>query len=516
MEAEERYTEWKEIGKGGFGAVYKAYDQMLKRAVAIKLLKKELADKPHLVAGLHQEVIISRDLRHENICPIHDIYQGPRGVGTVMDLIDGIELTQWMEENKGQLLATAKQRLEIFRRLSHGLTFAHTRIVHRDLKPDNIFLLKGDPSRPVIMDFGAADIKVESGGDGVVAGTPRYMSPEQWEAPNKVDKRSDLFSLGVLAYELFTDRLPPTSLRRVRKLGTPPRVEMSKIALPSSFCASLPNSLDRLILQLMAYEQEGRPQSAQAVADVLDKIVIKDVELSGLGADETVETLLVPGGSFYTGTRGKKGAAHEGPNQQVTISPFRMGVYPVTVGQYRIFVEKTGYAPSPLMDDPQFGGREHPIVGVSFHDAMAYAKWVGGDLPTEAQWEYAAKGGEKFPLFPWGEQPPSAERANIDGVSTITSPVDSCLMGKNPFGLFDLCGNVWEWCKDSWNPGFYGTLKRGDVDPFCDKPEGNRVLRGGAFDSFAMQGRCANRFSAPPEQKSRSIGFRVVFPVSEE
>jgi formylglycine-generating enzyme len=509
---EERYTDWKEIGRGGFGAVYKAYDQMLKRGVAIKLLKEELVANASLVQGLHQEVIISRDLRHENICPIHDVYQGPRGVGTVMDLIDGDELTNWMAANKGQLLATAPQRLELLRKLAHALAFAHTRIVHRDIKPDNIFLSKGDPSRPIIMDFGASDVGITSGGDGMVAGTPRYMSPEQWEAPDKVDQRSDLFSLGILAYELLTDKLPPTSLRRIQKIKVPPRINMADIARPSSFCVALPNSLDRLILQMMNYEQDGRPQTAQAVAEFLDAVQLKDVDTAGLG-DETVETQLIPSGSYHIGSRGGKGAAHERPVRQVHISSFRMSVFPVTVRQYRTFIAKTGYTPSPMMDDPVFGRPEHPIVGVSFHDAMAYAKWVGGDLPTEAQWEYAAKGGAKFPQFPWGDTPPSSESANIDSVSTSTSPVDSCLMGKNPFGLFDLCGNVWEWCKDSWDPGFYSSLKRGDTDPFNDKPDGDRALRGGGFDSFTAQGRCASRFHASSDIQSRSIGFRVVFSV---
>lgn len=515
---EERYSDWKEIGKGAFGTVQKAYDGVLKRHVAIKLLKKELLNHdqyPQLLEALHQEVIISRDLRHPNICPIHDIYEGSHGVGTVMDLIDGIELSDWMEKNQGRLLDTAEQRLEILLKLSEALAFAHTHIVHRDLKPDNIFLIQGDPSKPVIMDFGASVVGRDSS-DGKIAGTPKYMSPEQWEAPAQVDGRSDLFALGILAYELFTGELPPNSLRKILKTKKPPRVNLDDIPPPSSFCSAVPTSLDRLILQLIAYRQEDRPPTASDVAKSFSEICLKSTEIIPDDGEERFKpkTVSLPGGSFFLGADRKSGQPNELPAKQVVVSPFRIMVYPVTVSEYRRFVQTTGYALPPLLDDPIFGQGDHPVVGVSFKDAMAFAQWVGGSLPTEAQWEYAAKGGEKFPLYPWGDDSPTSTKANIDTVSQATSPVDSCPGGRNPFGLFDLCGNVWEWCLDPWVPDFYRHLKKGDQDPQAKGCETERSLRGGGYDSFAVQGRCASRFHAQEGDRSRSIGFRLVFPSS--
>lgn len=513
--ADDRYTDWKEIGRGGFGEVYRAFDSILQRPVAIKLLKKELSNTEALVSALHREVIISRDLRHENICPIHDVYDGPKGVGTVMDLIDGIELSQWRDDNANRLLDTAQDRLTLLIKLSEALTYAHTRIIHRDLKPDNVFLLQGSPERPVIMDFGAAVVDLEAG-DGMVAGTPRYMSPEQWEAPNRVDQRSDLFSLGTLAYELFTGQLPPTSLRRVVKTRQVPKVALADIPKPSSFCSAVPASLDWIIIQLLAYRQEDRPQSASEVAAALREVEMKSTDIGKATVDRDrmpeIETVSLPGGLFHLGADARNGNATERPVRQVSVSPFRMAIHPVTVRDYRTFVKATGYSAPPLLDDPQFGQPDHPVVGITYEDAENFARWVGGALPTEVQWEYAAKGGAKFPLYPWGDEPPSAARANINGVSQSTSPVDGCPMGVNPFGIHGLCGNVWEWCQDFWSPNAYRALKRGETDPVRREESETRLLRGGGFDSFATHGRCSSRFHAPPNERSRSIGFRLVFP----
>lgn len=533
---EERYIDWKLLAKGGFGAVYRVFDTMLKQRVAVKLLREEHGRSEVLVEALHKEVKISRFLRHACICPIHDVYQGPRGVGIVMDFIDGIELTKWQEEHKGRLLDTAEARLGLLRKLTEALAYAHSAIVktddgvelegivHRDLKPDNIFLLKGDPSRPVIMDFGTAVIG-EMDENTAVAGTPKYMSPEQWHSPKDVDKRADLFSLGILAYELFTDKIPETTQRYImryfKKGETPPQIKinLADIPPPSSFCAALPSSLDRIVLQLNAYRPEDRPPSAQEVLDALAYVelrsgdVIRDMGRRSYEALES-ETVLLKGGRFYLGS--KTGQAHsmdhEKPRKPVELSPFRIGKYPVTVREYRAFVETTGYAPPPLLDDPQFGFDDHPVVGVSCEDALAYGRWAGGTLPTEAQWEYAAKGDRPFPLYPWGEEAPTSVRANIDGVSSATSSVAGCPSGVNPFGLYDLCGNVWEWCLDTWSPDYYKNLLKNAVDPTNTTASADRVLRGGAFDSFSYQGRCSARFHAPSGSVSRSIGFRLVFP----
>ncbi|MBF0180559.1 MAG: SUMF1/EgtB/PvdO family nonheme iron enzyme [Magnetococcales bacterium] len=515
MNPSDRYINWQEIGHGAFGSVHKAYDQELNLHVAIKLLKQEHTQNAQLIEGLYQEVKISRGLRHDHICPIHDLYNGPMGIGIVMDLIDGVVLSDWRDAHRDHLLHTAPQRLDLLCKLCEALEFAHTRIVHRDMKPDNVFLREGDPRRPVIMDFGASFIgRVNQ--DGTVAGTPKYMSPEQWEAPDRVDARSDLFSLGIMAYELFTGQLPPTSLKTILKTHTPPKPALHEIPLPSLFCAAIPAALDRLILQMMAYHQADRPQSAREVLDALRLIRLLSSDTTGRGPAKALRDatkVRIKGGEFYLGTPGGKAGPFAKPIRKVELSPFCIATDPVTVREYRRFVDSTGYHRPPLLDDPAFGQPEHPVVGVAFADALAYALWIGGNLPTEAQWECAAKAGAQFRLYPWGDEEPSATMANIGNVSSSTSPVRGCPAGRNPWGLYDLCGNVWEWCLDGWAPDYYQKLEKGALDPVNTAQSGERVLRGGGFDSFAIQGRCSFRHHAPEQQVGRSIGFRLVFPV---
>lgn len=184
-----RYVNWQEIGRGGHATVYRVHDVLLGRDVAMKVLNERAAGDADLIAGLRREVLISRDLRHRRICPIHDIYEGETlegqpGIGVVMDLINGSDAKQWIKVNRGKLSVTAQDRLTFLIRVTEALDFAHRLIVHRDLKPANVFLFQGDITDPVIMDFG---ISVVGGATAGIGGTPVYMAPEQWESPAKVD-----------------------------------------------------------------------------------------------------------------------------------------------------------------------------------------------------------------------------------------------------------------------------------------------------------------------------------------
>ena len=158
----ERFENWQLIGTGGTANVYRVDDRELKLPVAIKLLNETYRYNEKLLQGLRHEVLISRRLRHEYICPIHDIYEGKRGFGIVMDLLNGVTLREWMDNNNDALLATMPNRLLVLRKVAEALSVAHSHIVHRDLKPSNIFLRSGDIEQPLILDFG---ISVMTSGD---------------------------------------------------------------------------------------------------------------------------------------------------------------------------------------------------------------------------------------------------------------------------------------------------------------------------------------------------------------
>lgn len=515
---QERYDNWERIGRGGTADVYRATDSWLEEPVAIKLLHASIAKQPVLRRTLHNEVLSSRELRqHPNIAVVHDFYSGVRGFGIVMEYIQGCELRDWMDEHDSAeaIAQTAQQRLQLLRIVFDALAYAHRVMVHRDLKPQNIMLLQRDIAQPRLMDFGfSLRQNVEDEFEG--AATPKYMSPEQYLTPAAIDHRSDLFTMGVIAYEMFTGAIPPTSLRHVQRTGLPPRVAVDAIAPPSQFCQRVPPALDRLIIQLMAYEAEERPPSAAAVLEELNAIALQDG-----GVESARRSVAVAGGMLMLGSGPESGNEYEKPRRRVQMTAFRIDQTPVTNAEYRAFLRATGAPAPPYIDDPEFGRGDHPVVGVTWHEASAFAEWVGGALPSEAQWELAARGvflppaGPESPrrmmLYPWGDEPVTPGHANIDGVRATTSAVGSYPRGASPAGALDMCGNVWEWCSDGWSGDFYRELRNGCHDPQrpVDGPE--RTLRGGAYDSFATQGRCAFRFHAPADARRTSIGFRVAY-----
>ncbi len=399
----------------------------------------------------------------------------------------------------------------MLRFLARALNTAHREIVHRDLKPSNVFLDKGEVRSPIIMDFGVSVIG--EGADHNISGTPKYMAPEQWEAPERVDLRADLFQLGIMAYEIFTNRIPPTSNRNILKTHKPMKVAQRDIPLPSSFCPVVPPALDALIIRLMAYDPEDRPQSAMEILEALDHVTMLDESvMEGQGIDRRGEVVQIPGGTYYMGSPPSSENENEKPPKRIQLSPFRMGVHCVNNRDYKAFVQATGNPPAPLINDPVFGKDDHPVVGITWEEANTYASWVGGKLPSEAQWESAARGGEQFGEFPWGTEPPKRAQANIDGAWKTTTPVDAHPTGQNEYGLMDMCGNVWEWCLDSYDPNRYVNIDPDALDPVAPEKEATpRVIRGGSYQSFVAQGRCAFRSFAQEGERRPDVGFRIVY-----
>ena len=525
-----RYSNWRILGRGGTANVYRVCDNELGCDVAIKILKAEIlhsssANREMMKRSLRTEVLISRRLRHHNICAIHDLYDGPEGFGTVMDLIDGVELRDWMNDHLNDRLATAEQRLSLLRKIGEALAYAHTQIVHRDLKPQNIFLRNGDITQPVIMDFGFSVIGGKTDQDTSLAFTPKYMAPEQYEAPEKVDRRADLFAFGIMAYELFAGQVPPHSLKDILKTRKPPRIPLDMVPPPSNFNEAVRPALDRIILQLTAYEPERRIQSADELVTALAKpeILLYPPEALARSGDavsggmRSMTAVEVPGGEYFLGGRAgaKSTMPNELPTRRVTIAPFLIDRWLVTNREYLEFVESTGRPRPPLHDHPTFGAPNHPVVGVTFDEALQFARAAGGMLPSEAQWEYTARAGQKLIEYPWGDAPPTPTRANINNISRTTSAVDAYPEGAGAFDIYDMCGNVWEWCLDVYEDKFYTNIQQGALNPVNNPAKVDntkaRVLRGGSFQSFAAQGRCSFRSSAPATERRNDIGFRLVY-----
>jgi formylglycine-generating enzyme required for sulfatase activity len=207
------------------------------------------------------------------------------------------------------------------------------------------------------------------------------------------------------------------------------------------------------------------------------------------------DLVAIPGGEFLMGQ--DDGRDEERPAHRVRVSPFRLCKHQVTNAEYRAFCKATTREHA-----HEFGGPNHPATSVNWFDAVAYCHWAKVRLPTEAEWEFAARGGFERRLYPWGDELP---RIAPDRWKDGPEPV---MLGQpNGYGLFDMCENVHEWCSDWYDPAYYA------MSPI-DEPKGpehgkRRASRGGAWRHHIKVSRCAARSSIPPEFRYADYGFRV-------
>lgn len=266
--------------------------------------------------------------------------------------------------------------------------------------------------------------------------------------------------------------------------------------------------------------------------------------LEGAGHEDMVR---IPAGTFRMGT--EDGFAYEGPVHEVSLKPFWMDRHEVTVGKFAAFVKATGYVTDSERlgwsgvfvpakhewtkgdgaswrrpEGPEGGEAKEnePVVHVSYADCLAYAKWAGKRLPTEAEFEFAARGGLKDKKYAWGDElvPGGKHHANVwqgtfpekdrgeDGFAG-RAPVGS--FPANGYGLYDITGNVWEWCADYFDPGYYAKSPR--ENPTGPASGKERVIRGGSWlcsDNYCTGYRVASRMHTEEDSGLNNLGFRCV------
>ncbi len=258
-----------EIGRGGMGVVYSARDLKLKRRVAIKLLPPELAFRQEIKRRFIREAQTAARLSHPHIVPIHTVGEDNDLVYFVMGYVDGESLAQRLRR-RGRLPVEESRR--IMKETADALGLAHaTGIIHRDVKPDNI-LLEGTRRRVMVTDFGIAKALSEAGagtltGTGVALGTPTYMSPEQAAGESDIDARSDIYSLGVVAFEMLSGK-PPF------KAPTVPGVLMKQITEPPPdlvrLRSEIPEELAATVMRCLEKDPEARWPTADALRRALE------------------------------------------------------------------------------------------------------------------------------------------------------------------------------------------------------------------------------------------------------
>ena len=200
-----RYEIIEELGAGGMGRVYRAFDKKLDEEVALKFLRPEIGADKRIVDRFRNEIKIARKITHQNVCRMHDLGEEGKTLYITMEYVRGEDLKSLVHRT-GRL--TAGKAVLIARQVAEGMGQAHKLgVVHRDLKPGNVMIDKDGNAK--IMDFGIARSLYGGGvtAEGAIIGTPEYMSPEQVEG-KEVDQRSDIYSLGIILYEMVTGRRP--------------------------------------------------------------------------------------------------------------------------------------------------------------------------------------------------------------------------------------------------------------------------------------------------------------------
>jgi formylglycine-generating enzyme required for sulfatase activity/tRNA A-37 threonylcarbamoyl transferase component Bud32 len=236
------------------------------------------------------------------------------------------------------------------------------------------------------------------------------------------------------------------------------------------------------------------------------------------------EMVIIPGGQYFRGS--SEGARDEMPRHSITVASFALDIHPVTNEQFVRFLQAMGGEKDRNNNDIirlrdarikrsagkliiESGYAKHPVVGVTWYGATAYARWVGKRLPTEAEWETASSGGRENFLFPTGTD---IERTQANFFSSDTTPVMS--YSPNAFGLYDMAGNIYEWCQDWYAYNYYDASVLEPVNPMGPPQGVYRVLRGGCWKSLKEDLRCSHRHRNNPGAVNGTYGFRCSADVS--
>lgn len=541
MLLKERYQIEGELGRGGIGVTYLARDQKLRnRLVVVKVLHERLKGSKYYAyfkGKFEDEITALTLIKHPNVVDVLEAGDMPNGEPFfVMQHVEGTSLQSIIDNtDKGQL--GFARVANIVRQLGQALSAVHDkRVVHRDVKPANVMVQTTSDGEEIVklIDFGLATVEDPQGAkppSTKVAGSLPYMAPEQLKGQPNVS--SDIWSLGVIAYQMLTGSLPFPA-ETVLQLY---EAQMEGPKSPREKRPDLPPAAEPAVMKALEFAAENRHARAkdfgEALAQALTSlppdpepepprpdwrvvaaiVLVTAMTLAsvyyfassrksesttssitpspsatpvGSGLDDMV---LIPGGEFTMGR--SDGQPDEREEHKVVVEDFYLDKYEVTNAQYKKFVDAESY---PAPEHWAKGMTpELPVTHVTWKDATAYAKWAGKRLPSEAEWEYAASNGGQGMRYVWGNEW-IGMNANVGVGWQEPAPIKSKTFENdvNVWRVFGLTGNVSEWVNDQY-------LNYQTKTPFDSKCPDCRVIRGGNYSVTSAKSTATYRFAHKPE-----------------
>jgi serine/threonine protein kinase len=523
-----------ELGRGGMGVVYRAKHRTAAKAkrqggeVAIKVLHAQYAQDEAYRDRFEREAGMGIKLNYPGIVKVYDLVIDGGNLALVMELAEGRPLSEVIGQETGPI--PWEQAWPMFKQMLDAVAYAHDhKVVHRDIKPENVVV--STDNRLKILDFGIAkDLESGKTKTGTGMGTVDYMAPEQYTDASKVDQRADIYALGMTLYEMLAGRLPWDSGTTEFQVMT--LKSKGDFPPPTDFYPEIPPAFVAVVKRATAVDIKNRFSGILAFKKELQSSISDLKCFEQLVSAEGEKAALFPmirltPGDFEMGPRNNS-------HKVVLSKPFEMGEAPVTEALYAKVLGDVPKNAASFKSTGQLVRAKHPVVNVSWYDAIRFCNAIstksglppvykigqgeapevhwdeqskGFRLPTEAEWEYAARAGKKTHF---------AGSDNVDEVAWTkrNSPNGTASVAKlkaNTWGFYDMSGNVFEMC---WDVFENKPIVRADSRPVARNPRGpksglGRVRRGGAWYFDSGSAWVYTRDWGLPATRSIYVGFRL-------
>ncbi len=544
------------LGEGPLGSLHIGEHKFLKKKFVVHVFPETVEH-----SAIEEHVGKIAELDHLNLVHVHTVSQDGETLFMVSDYLFGaVNLSQYLTERLAE-----KEVLNLLKQVAYALDYIHSKdLFHGGLNLDTILVTKSGKDTPHLhlRDVGLQAIVGIERCLAQLAKKPflqaaAFVAPEQKLGHSGI--KADIYAFGVLTYFLLMgyfpegyfvmpsgfsldwdrvikatmkqnpddrienlcdllDRLDQHELHQVEK--TIAEVIKTPTPEPALATSDVKPIIQPSVLKKFEYEED--PGAIFETKLTVTQYKPKEKEVRDLEPMRT-EMVVIEGGEYMRGDT--TGARDEKPRHKIQLPSFAIDIHPVTNEQFVRFLDVMGCEKDSNNNDTillkesrikRVGGKlsiesgfaKHPVVGVSWYGAVAYAHWVGKRLPTEAEWEIAASSGLEEYVYPYGRE---IERSQANFFSADTTPVMSYPPNSN--GLYDMAGNVYEWCEDWYAYNYYEVSVQEPMNPKGPTQGVYRVLRGGCWKSLKDDLRCSHRHRNNPGSLNRTYGFRCAADV---